>query len=356
MSKSKFLFAIIGLSALLLACGSDTKISKPVNNSIGYIGELNITTDFQTYDYLRDALINSVASPQPYLSPSEAFYKLNFIAINSYNGSYPEYQLQLLIVTEENKKELQHLEMMFEDNEFDSLIALPQVSFIQKRDVWVKNQSIFFLIGPSAETIRLYLNQEKETIKTALYNAELKDYAKRACNKKHPLSKILESKYGIGLALPDFFELDIQEDGFYSANWEEGDANCNLLISILPPSTDTALYLKETTLAQRDKDGKKYLPMDSVGIFYLGTSKVFNHFYEPYNLNGYKGSKINGYWVIEGLFRGGPFTRYTVYHPPSGRWIAIEGLVYYPNLEEKQLGKTKTRYMRTLESIIHTLR
>ncbi len=352
--KFKTLFAIASF-AVIFSCNEEER-TKPISNSIGYISEINITSDLETYQYLKTSLQSNLAEPQAYLSPAEPFYRINYIGINNYAGSYPEYQLQFIVITQDNVEELKSINSAFRKNEFDSLVMLPKVTLIKKQDIWAKNQSIFFIFGPSAESIRLYMNENKANIRAQLYASEVVDFINRSGNKNHPLSKILSEKYGIGLSIPDYFDLDIQENDYYSANWEEGDANCNLLIKILPASTDTAPYLKETVIEQREKDGKQYLPMDSTGVLYLGTSKVFPQTYSKFSLNGYNGSKINGWWVIEGLFRGGPYTRYTVFHKPSGRWIALEGLVYYPNLEQSNSGKSKTRYLRTMEAIINSLK
>ncbi len=158
------------------------------------------------------------------------------------------------------------------------------------------------------------------------------------------------------MAFPDFMEIDIRQKGYYSANWKEGDANCNILIHILDSAESTSADSKEQMLLQRDKDGRNYLQMDSLGIFYIGTSKMFEQSHSPYQLGKHKGSKINGWWVIDGQFRGGPYTRYTLYHAPSKQWISLEALVYYPPVDNRNDGKSKTRYLRTLESIIHTLK
>jgi hypothetical protein len=335
------------------ACNNEGN-KKIASTSVGYASELNITTDLETYNYLKEGISLNVASPQDYLSPAEPFYRINFIGIKGFEGSYLEYMLQLFVITDENKSEMKHLSYGIGKKLFDSITSTKQVSFSKVQNVWAKNQSLFFVYGPTKEAVRLYLRDNSETVRTAMYNAEIIDFGNRVGSYSHPFSTLLKNKFNIEMAFPPFMEMDIDKDSFLAANWTEGDGNCNILISVLDSTTDPSS--KESMLAARKIQGKRFLPMDSTGALFLGTSNMITQQHQSYTLNGYKGAKINGWWVIEGQFRGGPYTRYTIYHKPSKQWISVEGLVYYPNLQDKKDGKSKTRYLRTLESIISTLK
>jgi len=348
------LILIFIFSLFFIQCENE-KVSKPTSNAVGYISEINITTDDETAKYLRDALLNSLAAPQEYLSPAEPFYKLNFIGIDNFAVGYLEYQLQVIIITSENIDQMKHLNKLFEKKTFDSLCNESSVSVVKRKNIWAINQTIFFVFAPNAETVRLYLRDKGSLLKNDIYQTEIKDFIARTGEKNHSLANIIREKHSIYMRIPKFFNLDINKQNYYSAIWEEGDAICNLLINILPDSPVINHGKAEQMLAQRKIDGQKHLQMDTVGL-YIGTSQNFFQDYTPYQINGFKGGKINGWWVIEGMFRGGPYTRYTIYLPKIKKWVALEALVYYPNLENKNQGKTKTRYLRTIESIIHSIK
>jgi hypothetical protein len=344
-------------SLLIISCNTKPTKSPVVNESVGYAAELNLTTTSETFKYLKSSLASYLATPQEYLSPAEPFYRINYIGVSAFKASYLEYQTIVLIVSEENKKEMAHIAYGIGEEMWDSLTSPGRVSITQLDNVWAKNQSVFLLYGPSQETIRLYLRDYSKEVRELIYKAELKNFAKRVCKKDHALSKLLKEKHDIEMSFPSFTKLDIQEDGYYSVNWQEGKSNCNLLIGVLDGEPgDDSIASKENMLAQRIEQGKKYLQMDTVGIFYIGTSKLFPQQHQWFDINGNKGAKINGWWVIDGQFRGGPYTRYTVWHERSQKWLSLEALVYYPNVKDNNDGKSKTRYLRTLEAIIHTLK
>lgn len=356
MRKNTLLYSIVLLTFSFLGCDNSNDRPVAINQSLGFAGELNITTDLETYKYLREGFKYYLATPQAYLIPNEPFFKLNFISIEGLKGSYLEYQTQVYIITESNKQEMASLGFGIGKDKFDSLSALPGVSIHQFNNIWAKNQSVFYVFGTSPEAVRLYLKDHSDSFRNLIYNSELHNFGSRVGSKKHPLSKILAERFNIEMEFPKFTEIDIQKDSFYSLNWQEGDANCNILIGILGSEIEQPIT-KESMLKLRNAQGKEHLQMDSIGVFYLGTSNLFDHKDTTYAIHSHEGFKINGWWVIEGLFRGGPFTRYVVYHEPSKNWISLEGLVYYPNVDvRKDEGKSKSRYLRTLESIIHTLK
>ena len=352
--KNIQIFSLFGIIFLLTSCSNSPK-PKIVNNSVGYGAELNITTTIESFKYLKKSLAAYVATPQIYLTPEEPFYRVNYIGVNAFKASYLEYQTILLIVTDKNMSEMEHVAYGIGQDKFDSLTSVNGASFTAINNVWAKNQTVFLLYGNSEETLRLYLKDYSKEIRSAMYKAEINNLASRICESNHPMSKLLKKKHGIEMAFPSFTKVDIKQDSYYSVNWQEGNSNCNLLIGILNPQTDS-VSSKSQMLATRKSQGKRYLQMDSLGIYYIGTSKKFPQRHQAFEVNGNKGAKINGWWVIDGQFRGGPYTRYTLFHEATGQWISLEALVYFPSVENRNDGKSKTRYLRTLEAIIHTLK
>ena len=344
------------MSMVLWACNSKPKKSPVVNQSMGYVADVNLTTSNETFRYLKKSLASYIGTPQEYLSPEEPFYKINFIGLGAFKASYLEYQSILLIVTDENRKEMEHIAYGIGEKLWDSLTHTPGVSFTQLDEVWAKNQAVYLLYGPSEETIRLYMRDYGQAMRNQMYQAELKNYASRSCKSSHSLAKILNEKYGISMAFPDFAKLDIQADGYYSLNWQDEGSNCNLLIGVWDGEPSDSFASKDSMLSRRIEQGKAHLQMDSLGIYYIGTSKLFPQKHSWYNLNGKAAGKINGWWVIDGQFRGGPYTRYTLWHEASQKWISLEALVYFPTVKNRNDGKNKTRFLRTLETMIHTLK
>lgn len=57
------------------------------------------------------------------------------------------------------------------------------------------------------------------------------------------------------------------------------------------------------------------------------------------------GTKVRGWWNMEGLIMGGPFIRYVIPIPGTKQIFAFEGFVYKPNLN------TKEKDLRLIESI-----
>jgi len=66
------------------------------------------------------------------------------------------------------------------------------------------------------------------------------------------------------------------------------------------------------------------------------------------DFKGHFAVEMRGMWDLEGDFMGGPFLSYTFVDPRNNRIFTIDGFVYNPNEEKKDL-------VRQLEAILYTL-
>jgi len=156
----------------------------------------------------------------------------------------------------------------------------------------------------------------------------------------------LINKYDINIMIPKSFYIANERDEFVWLRREALQFSQGILIYFYP-YTDTIAFDPDRIMSIRDGFTSKYVPGPADGS-YMKISMVEPPVSRRIDFKGNFAVEMRGMWELEGDFMGGPFISYTLVDPRYNRVVTIDGFVYNPNQDKKNL-------LRQLEALLYTL-
>jgi len=216
-----------------------------------------------------------------------------------------------------------------------------------KTDFWSSPQRLVKMTVPSEEAFYKEFDKNKEAF-LELFNANERRRVNLAYGaiEDFKITKMLKEKYDINLLIPKSFYVAAQEDNFVWMR-REAERFSQAIMIYTYPYTDTLAFNYDRIIEIRDSITKKYIPGPSEGS-YMKVSMIEPPIAKTLDFNGHYAVEMRGLWDLYGDFMGGPFLSYTLVDQRHNRVVTIEGYVYNPSQEKRDL-------IRQLESLIYTL-
>lgn len=214
-------------------------------------------------------------------------------------------------------------------------------------DFWAKPQRVIKITVPDEQTFF----SEFELYKTSfmeLFNANERKRAAQAFGaiEDVKIKNHLINKFDINIMIPKSFYVANEADEFVWLRREAQQFSQGILIYFYP-YTDTIAFDPERIISIRDGFTSKYVPGPADGS-YMKISMFEPPVTRRIDFNGSFAVEMRGLWDLEGDFMGGPFISYTLVDPRYNRVVTIDGFVYNPNQEKKNL-------LRQLEALLYTI-
>lgn len=202
--------------------------------------------------------------------------------------------------------------------------------------------------APNIASLDSLMDRQGNRILSYLYTSE-RDRAIKYYKKfeSKSISDSIKNQMGIKILIPTSFNRQRFRDDFIWMAAGNVDARQYLAIykyDYVDDSTFTMNYL----LKKRDKVMMENIPGSNEGS-YMKTSYTFMPRFKSYEKNGNYTAELRGLWETEGDMMGGPFVSQTILDEDNQQVITIEGFVYAPHKEKRNL-------MRQLEAILHTVK
>ena len=159
------------------------------------------------------------------------------------------------------------------------------------------------------------------------------------------IKETLNKNFGFSLRFPESFYIAVKNKEFAWMRLEAAKYSQAILI-YTEPFTDSTQLDPLHLLEFRNRMTKQYVPGDVEGS-YMTTDTIIKPVTRVLPFLDAKATEIRGLWRTIGDFMGGPFVSYSFVDTKSNRIITLEGYVYYPNNEKRDL-------LLQLEAIIHT--
>ena len=123
------------------------------------------------------------------------------------------------------------------------------------------------------------------------------------------------------------------------------DASQYLVIYSVPYAS-AQVFTKEGLVAMRDSMMKINLPGENKGS-YMATVSVYPPEFKEVTVRGRYCAELRGLWETKGDMMGGPFVSRSFVDEARQRVVTVEGFVYAPQLDKRNM-------MRQLEAYIST--
>ncbi|NCC73446.1 MAG: DUF4837 family protein [Sphingobacteriia bacterium] len=216
-----------------------------------------------------------------------------------------------------------------------------------REDFWAKPQRVIKMTVADEKTFFTEFELRKEAFMD-LFNSNERRRAALAFGtiRDVNIQNQLKSTFDIDLMIPKSFMVAAIDDDFVWLRREAQNFSQGLLVYCYP-YTDTLAFEPDQIINLRNHYTKAKVlgPLD--GSF-MKVSMVEPPIARRINFNDNFAVEMRGLWELEGDFMGGPFINYTLVDQRKNRVVTIDGYVYHPNKEKKDL-------LRQLEALIFTL-
>lgn len=216
-------------------------------------------------------------------------------------------------------------------------------------DHWAKPQRSFKLIAPDTESWLTAFAQKRDDFRAEFEQMErerLMEIFRPSTDKK--IVEKLREKFGIEMNIPEGYYIAKSEDGF-------------MWIRKPLERQETGFFIYEQPYtSETDFDPRRIIQLRDIALYqnvpgplegsYMSTDKEMI-IPRAQEIGSFAGAdyavEIRGLWEVEGDWMAGPFLSYTVATPEADRLITVEGYVYQPNKDKRDL-------LRQAEAILYS--
>lgn len=216
-----------------------------------------------------------------------------------------------------------------------------------RKDLWSSPQRVVKMTVPDEETFFVEFDKNKEAI-IGLFNENERRRVNEAYGaiEDFKITGMLKEDYDLDILIPKSFMVATSTKDFVWLRREAELFSQGILIYTYP-YTDTIAFNYNHILQVRDSITKKYVPGPSDGS-YMKIGMIEPPVAKRIEFNNMFAVETRGLWELEGDFMGGPFVNYTLVDERNNRVVTVDGFVYNPSRDKRDL-------VRQVESLLYTL-
>lgn len=274
-------------------------------------------------------LTEALTGPVPFLPQPEAQFNLSRIDFSMYDRLLQTTR-NILFVTVDPEK-------------------FTQAKILLKRDLWANSQAVCYVNAPTKEALNELLAEKSDKVVDFFVKAErerMHNYYVDNINKV--ANYTVDSLFGINLAIPTSLNKYKYGNHFLWISNGSATANQNIVVYSTPFTSKEQLK-HESLLARRDSVMCANIPGEIPGSC-MGTE--VKHLYPEtryINFNGKWAAETRGLWKMQnGVSMGGPFVALTVVDEVHQQILTVEGFVYAPSREKRNL-------LRQMDAMVYSL-
>jgi len=353
MKFKYFFLALITLS--LLSCESlpDQRSDELKPNASGRTGEIILVMDTAQWNSkLGDEIRNTFAAYVPNLSPEESMFKLHAVNPLALTRVLKSATNLIFVVTLDKKTpQSRALRNYFTKSSLEQIESDTLNFSLGQKNEFAKNQEVLYLFAKSEDVLINRLQENRDKLQEYFQRIERKRVSRKLYSgqKKTSVAKNLRKDKGFSLDIPYGYELAETGDDFVWFRNAGDKFDKNVFVSFTDYTSEeqfSADYIAKwrTNISKRyileSDDPESYLVIDSLNMPYITT---------PINFGKGYSKKVQGWWMTNTVTMGGPFVSYVTLDQETNRIYYIEGFVYSP-------GQNKREMLRELEVIMHTFK
>ncbi|MBA7617277.1 hypothetical protein ES703_24591 [subsurface metagenome] len=225
----------------------------------------------------------------------------------------------------------------------------PEPKILVQKNVWANSQILLTILAPSDSAFIDLVHSNSDKIVSILSDTERKRLlrAYKSSGDERIVQKLAD-KYFLTLYTPKGYKIEVEKPEFVWISHEYRDIIQGILIYIYD-YVDEETFTRDYLIEQRNKYLKKHVPGEIEGS-YIITEPLFPPIFNEYELrDGKYTAEIRGLWRMQdGLAMGGPFVSISQLDETRNRVVTIEGFVFAPAHEKRDL-------LRQVEAIILSL-
>jgi len=208
-------------------------------------------------------------------------------------------------------------------------------SVFWSNDRYSRDQLVLNIAYTTPESARKMIEKQGNAFADYFYQREL-DRLKEAHKlaRDNGIGKTVKTKFGIEIYIPKDFKVNQEEDGFIWLIRNKRDIQQGVFIYEL--DMRESLDPISQALASRDSVSGKYI-LGELENTYMQLEMRYSPITEVGEVDGVFQTQMLGLWRMANDFMGGPFVNYTFFDDPNNRMVGIDGYVYSPGTEKRNL-------------------
>jgi len=307
-----------------ISCTHSNKNGLPP--STGPMSEVLVVLPNQNWDgNIGDVLKDLFSSAQNGLNQSEPLFDLMQITNAEFKGLFERYRKILKVFISDTVSRDQVIAK-------DDVFSAPQIIV----EVYAKTEqgAVDLLNSRFSSIVEMFKNVERNRISKAYAQTE---------NLK--LRQDMIDQFGFYFIMPESYYNAKQNTGFAWYRLEHSRYSQCLLVYVRE-FVDSAQFSPNNLVKYRNMVCKENVPGE-LPASYMSTDTVFFPEARLVDFADTKAVEMRGLWRTEGDFMGGPFLNYSFLNDAGNQVITLEGYVYYPNEDKRDL-------LMQLESILYS--
>jgi len=216
-----------------------------------------------------------------------------------------------------------------------------------KTDVYARNQLIFKIDAPTADSAIACMYRNKELVVSNFLirdrDAIIEDYKR---SEVKVITGKLREKFQVDIIIPRPYKMDVEKEDFVWIDREEGEKNWGILMWKEPYVRQS--QLNPDSLIFKMNAMTRKIVTGSVTGSYMADEPMVTPAVKRFEKEGVYSVQLNGLWQMENGFMGGPYVNHTIVDIKRGQLVTAHGFVFYPNRDKRQM-------VRQLEAILYTM-
>jgi len=247
------------------------------------------------------------------------------------------------------------IKKLFTPESIEQIKSNPKIFSKVDKNLFAKGQRVMYLFGKDDKTLIKHLQKNRKGIRDIFQKEERKRLARKILGSKKTdkaTRKYLKKKYGFKFSFPKGYLLAKEDksenEGFVFIRNITPQVDRNLFVAY-QPYTNTQQLADKYVIAWRDSICKKYIFDSEKTESYLVTEPQVPPKIRKVNFKGNYALEIRGVWRTSIKSMGGSFLSYVLVDEEKGRLYYIEGFLYAPSKDKREL-------LRELETILWTFK
>ncbi len=350
----KIVIAIALFSIVWWSCSEERSANLPPAS--GLSGDMYLVMDSLQHKSPLGVAIDSIfGAEMEVINRTEPIFKLRWIDPRKLNFVLKQRRNLIFVFTlDRNSAGSNRIKGMFTKESIDKIRNDTSFFLTSSKNRFAKNQEVMFLVGRTQDELLTKFKKNATKI-VEHFNRTEQDRLTKSLFKSGQLkgvSELIKKNFGVEFKIPFGYQLVQEDSTFLWARQINPHDDKDVFIARKKYTSQDQLQL-DSLIAFRDAICKKYL----FGNPEKPQSYLVTELGIPYKLvqarqvsfNGMYAVEIRGLWRTNNLTMGGPFLSYSLVDEKRGMLYYIEGFVYSPDREQREL-------LRELETILHTFK
>ncbi len=228
------------------------------------------------------------------------------------------------------------------DSSVTELVKNNKESFINKKNLWAKDQLVMFLVSNSVDELKRNILEKNEELLYSFRQASNQRLFSKLYKPNLELKKIkanLLSKYGWTLYIQPAVDLAIS-DSVHNFVWLRSGRNTDIerWMFIHWIENANSKYLNNDSLIDiRNRITQKFFRVSDDSVYVEIAFGMSKPMVSQANFNGRYALMSQGFWKFSDKSGGGPFISYSFLDEKSGRFYMIDASIFAPKYYKKKL-------------------